>query len=132
MNRRSTHANEYAAMLLIWLALFLLFGLLSHNFLSWRTLGALANRIPYLALISAGMTLVLIVGAIDLSVGSVLGLAGALLGVAIVDWHWPLLFAVAACLALGMLAGAINGTISVCLGIPSFIVTLGMLEVARG
>lgn len=132
MFRKSSHLGEFTAMLVIWLALFLLFGLFSNNFLTGRTLGTLANRIPTLAVVSAGMTLVLIIGGIDLSVGSVLGLAGALLGVALIDWHWPLPLAVAACLVLGLAAGALNGALSVLLGIPSFIVTLGMLEIARG
>jgi len=132
MNRRSSHFGEYAAMLIIWLGLFLLFGALSQNFLSWRTLSTLANRIPPLAIVAAGMTLVLIVGGIDLSVGSILGLGGAVLGVTLVDWQWPLWAAITACLAIGLTAGTLNGLISVGLGIPSFIVTLGMLEIARG
>jgi ribose transport system permease protein len=132
MFRKSSHLGEYVAMLVIWLALFLLFGLFSDNFLTWRTLSTLANRIPSLAVVSAGMTLVLIIGGIDLSVGSVLGLGGAILGVALMDWHWPLGLAVTACLGLGMAVGAVNGAVSVLLGIPSFIVTLGMLEIARG
>jgi ribose transport system permease protein len=78
------------------------------------------------------MTLVLIVGGIDLSVGSVLGLGGAVLGVAMVDWQWPFLAAAGLCLGIGLVAGLLNGLVSVRLGIPSFIVTLGMLEIARG
>ena len=68
---------ECAAMLVIWLGLVLLFGLLSDNFLSSRTFATLANRIPALAVVAAGMTFVLIIGGIALSVGSVLGLCGA-------------------------------------------------------
>jgi ribose transport system permease protein len=132
MIRKSSHIREYAAMLFIWVGLLLLFGLLSDNFLTWRTLSTLANRIPALTVVAAGMTLVLIIGGIDLSVGSVLGLGGAVLGMALVDWHLPLTAAIAICLALGLGAGAINGAISVKLGVPSFIVTLGMLEIARG
>ncbi len=123
---------EYVAMLGIWLGLVLLFGLLSDNFLSARTFGALANRIPALAVIAAGMTLVLIVGGIDLSVGSVLGLCGAVLGLALVDFHLPFWAAVLLSLATGLVAGTLNGLVSVSFGIPSFIVTLGMLEIARG
>ena len=123
---------EYVAMLVIWLGLVLLFGLLSRNFLSARTFVALANRIPSLAVISAGMTLVLIIGGIDLSVGSLLGLCGSVLGVALVNYHLPLLVAITLALSVGLAAGALNGVISVVLGIPSFIVTLGMLEIARG
>jgi len=123
---------EYGALVLIWIALVLLFGAMSNNFLSTRTFITLANRIPALAVVAAGMTLVLIIGGIDLSVGSVLGLCGSVLGVALVNFHLPLLLAIGLALALGLVAGALNGVISVCLGIPSFIVTLGMLEIARG
>src|SRR5947207_2057149 len=123
---------EYVAMLVIWLGLVLLFGLLSHNFLSARTFIALANRIPSLAVISAGMTLVLIIGGIDLSVGSLLGLCGSVLGVALANYHLPLLASVALALTVGLAAGTLYGLISVVLGIPSFIVTLRMLEIACG
>jgi ribose transport system permease protein len=78
------------------------------------------------------MTLVLVIGGIDLSVGSVLGLGGAVLGVAMVDWNWPFWAAAALCLGIGLGAGALNGAVSVHLRIPSFIVTLGTLEIARG
>jgi ribose transport system permease protein len=123
---------EYVAMLAIWVALVLLFGLSSDNFLRVSTFVTLANRIPALTVIAAGMTLVLIVGGIDLSVGSVLGLCGAVTGVALVDLHLSAWAAVVLALGAGAVAGTLNGLISVCLGIPSFIVTLGMLEIARG
>ena len=119
-------------MLAIWIGLLLLFGALSQNFLTMRTLSTVANRIPTLAVIAAGMTLVLIIGGIDLSVGSVLGLCGAVLGVALVDHAWPLWAGAALCMGIGLAAGTLNGLVSVRLGIPSFIVTLGMLEIARG
>jgi ribose transport system permease protein len=124
--------GEYAAMLAIWIGLLLLFGALSDNFLTARTFSTLANRIPALAVIAAGMTLVLIIGGIDLSVGSVLGLSGAVLGVAMVNWNWPVGAAALLSMGIGLLAGTLNGLVSVRLGIPSFIVTLGMLEIARG
>jgi ribose transport system permease protein len=130
--RKPKGLGEYAAMLGIWLGLLLLFGGLSNNFLTAQNLRTLANSIPALAVIVAGMTLVLIIGGIDLSVGSVLGLCGAVLGVAMVNWGWPLWAAAALSLGIGLLAGAINGLVSVLLSIPSFIVTLGMLEIARG
>jgi ribose transport system permease protein len=78
------------------------------------------------------MTLVLIIGGIDLSVGSVLGLTGAIVGVAMTDWQWPFWSAALLGLGVGLAAGTLNGLVSVRLSIPSFIVTLGMLEIARG
>lgn len=126
------HGREYLVMLGVWVGLMLLFGLLSEHFLTGRTFATLANRIPPLTVIAAGMTLVLIIGGIDLSVGSVLGLAGSVLGLALVDWGWPLWAAACVCLGVGLAAGTVNGLVSVWFGIPSFIVTLGMLEIARG
>jgi ribose transport system permease protein len=124
--------SEYAALLIVWLALLFLFGVLSKNFLTAGTFKTLANSIPTLTVVSAGMTLVLIIGGIDLSVGSVLGLGGAVLGVAMVDWHWPFWAGAGFCGLIGLSAGIVNGFVSVRLSIPSFIVTLGMLEIARG
>jgi ribose transport system permease protein len=123
---------EYTAMLVIWFALVLLFGLRSHHFLSAATFVTLANRIPALTVIAAGMTLVLIIGEIDLSVGSVLGLCGSVVGLALINFHLPFWAAASLGLGIGLVAGALNGLVIVCLGIPSFIVTLGMLEIARG
>jgi len=129
---RSKHLAEHGVLLLIWGGLLVLFGVLSENFLTAGTLSALVNRIPALTVVAAGMTLVLITGGIDLSVGSVLGLGGAVLGVAMVDWHWSLLPAAGLCILVALLAGSLNGLISVGLRIPPFIVTLGMLEMVRG
>lgn len=123
---------EVAALLVAWGALLLSFGALSEHFLTAQSLSTLANRIPALTVVSAGMTLVLVSGGIDLSVGSVLGLSGALVGVALVDWHWSFWAAALLGLGVGLGAGLFNGLVSVLLGIPSFIVTLGSLEVARG
>jgi ribose transport system permease protein len=132
MTLPSRRLAEYSAMLGVWVVLILLFGSLADNFLSVATFASLANRIPALAIVAAGMTLVIISGGIDLSVGSVLGLCGAVLGAAIVDWHQPMWVAACGALAAGLVAGAVNGLVTVWFGVPSFIVTLGMLEIARG
>lgn len=132
MRLTSVKLVEYVAMLGVWIGLVLFFGVLSDSFLAPRTFVTLANRIPALAVIATGMTLALILGEIDLSVGSVLGLCGAVLGVALVSWHLPLSAAILLSLGVGLVAGALNGFVTVILGIPSFIVTLGMLEIARG
>ena len=58
--------------------------------------------------------------------------SGTVMAVALVDRGWPFALAVAACLLVGVGCGAINGVVSVHWSIPSFIVTLGMLEMARG
>lgn len=124
--------TDIAVMALILGALVLLFGALSDHFLSARTFSTIANRIPTLAVVAAGMTLVLMVRGIDLSVGSVMALAGAVCGMAVTAWQWPFWAAALAAIAAGALAGAANGALSVGLNVPSFIVTLGTMEALRG
>jgi ribose transport system permease protein len=124
--------TDVLGMLAVLAILVILFGLLSKHFLTLRTLQSVLNQVPDLMVIATGMTLVLITGGIDLSVGSVLALAGVVLGIAMADWGWSLLPAIALCLAVGAACGLANGLVSAMLSIPSFIVTLGMLEVARG
>jgi ribose transport system permease protein len=113
-------------------ALVLVFSLLTRHFFSLTTFQTIANQIPSAIVIATGMTFVLIIAEIDLSVGSVLGLCSALAGVSIVQWHWPLWAAIAGSALLGAACGAFNGLVAVRWRLPSFIVTLGMLEMARG
>jgi len=124
--------GEYATLLLIWVGLIGLFSLGSDRFFRAATFANLAAQIPALTVVAAGMTLVIITGGIDLSVGSVLGFAGAVFGVALVNFHLPVMLAALLAVVAGGLAGWMNGWISVRLRVPSFIVTLGMLEGARG
>ena len=125
-------AAEYMGLLAVLAVLVILFSALTDHFLTGITFTTLANQIPALTVIAAGMTLVLIVAGIDLSVGSVMALGAAVMAVARVDWQWPLAAAVLLCVFVGLLAGAANGFVTVRWGVPSFIVTLGMLEIARG
>jgi ribose transport system permease protein len=119
-------------MFVIWLIVVLVFGATSENFLTPRTLSTIAGQVPPLAIMACGMTLVLIIGGIDLSVGSVLALSGAVLCVAVAHWNWPLPLAILAGVATGGLAGVGNGVVSVLLRVPSFIVTLGTMKMAFG
>ena len=128
----SRAALEAAGLAGVVLLLVLVFGSLSSSFLSGRTLLSIANQVPDLTVIAVGMTLVLISGGIDLSVGSILALCSAVLGATMVDGGVSLLPAMLLSLLVGAIAGLINGSITVLAGLPSFIVTLGMLEVARG
>jgi ribose transport system permease protein len=123
---------QYAGLLSALLLLIVAFSLKTDHFLSITTLRTISNQIPDSVMLAVGMTLVMIVGGIDLSVGSVMALSGAFLGVCLAEWHWPFAPALAACLLTGLLCGLVNGLITTHWKLPSFIVTLGMLEVARG
>lgn len=125
-------AGDYLGMLGVLLGVVALFSILSENFLTSRTLMTVANQSPDLVVIAVGMTFVLVTAGIDLSVGSVMALSGSLLGVAMVDWGWGPAQAMPLCIAGGLVCGLINGFLGVSWSIPTFIVTLGMLEMARG
>lgn len=114
------------------LGMVLLFSLLSSHFLSYATFSTLANQIPDLMVLAVGMTFVLIIGGIDLSVGSVLALAGSVVSVAMLGWGWGVLPAALLGMACAALVGSLTGSITVAWRIPSFIVSLGVLEIARG
>lgn len=114
------------------LAMIVLFSTLSSHFLSYATFTTLANQIPDLMVLAVGMTLILIIGGIDLSVGSVLALAAAVVSVATLGFGWGILPAAMLGMACAALAGSVTGIITVAWGIPSFIVSLGVLEMARG
>jgi ribose transport system permease protein len=115
---------QYAGLLGVLLLLVIVFGAVTKNFLQATTFITIANQIPDLVLVSVGMTLVLI--------GSVLALTAAIGGVLIADYQWSVWLAIPCCLMIGALCGTFNGSVSVFAKIPSFIVTLGMLEIARG
>ena len=123
---------DYLGMLAALLALILVFSRLSDAFLSARVFYTIANEVPDKVIVAVGMTFVLIVAGIDLSVGSVLALSQAVLGYCLVRMGLPLPVAIAGCLLAGLACGALNGLVINLWVLPPFIVTLGMLEVARG
>ncbi|MDI9431845.1 MAG: ABC transporter permease [Sedimentisphaerales bacterium] len=125
-------AADYLGMVAALVLLVAVFGVSARNFFTITTFRTIANQIPDTTVVAVGMTFVLIIAGIDLSVGSVLALASAVLGIALVQWGWPLLPALGLCLLVGLACGAANGLIVIRWRLPSFIVTLGMLEAARG
>jgi ribose transport system permease protein len=129
--RLRTRLGEYLIVLVL-LLLVAGFSLVSDNFLSGANLAILLNQLPPLILVTVGMTMVMLVAGIDLSVGSVLALSAALVGIASVGWHLPLGLAILLGVAAGLVVGLLNGWLVSYAGLPSFIVTLGMLEAARG
>jgi len=95
-------AGDYLGLIVALGVLILIFSVSTQHFFSADTFRVIANQIPAAVLVATGMTFVLLVAEIDLSVGSVLGLCGAAVGVALTQWHWPLWAAMVA----GMGAGA--------------------------
>ncbi|MCB1128448.1 MAG: ABC transporter permease, partial [Verrucomicrobiae bacterium] len=123
---------EYLGLTIALIGLVVFFSLATKHFFSPTNFTTIANQIPSAILVATGVTFVLIIAEIDLSVGSVLGLCGAVLGVLVSKAGCPLWLVVPAVLLTGLACGAFNGLVSLRWRLPSFIVTLGMLEMARG
>ena len=104
---------------------------LTPHFLTVSNLLNIAQQTSINAIVAAGMTFVIISGGIDLSVGSIVALAGVALG-AMLQTGYPLPVALAAALAAGTACGMLNGALVSVGGLPPFIATLGMMSAARG
>lgn len=126
----SLQKPELASMMLL-LLLILLFQFRSDGvFLSVNNIRGVLGLLPETALVAVGVTLLMISGEFDLSVGSVFALMPMTMAVLVVG-GWPFWLAVAAALSACALIGFLNGWITIRFDIPSFITTLGMLFMAR-
>jgi ribose transport system permease protein len=104
---------------------------LSDQFLTLSNARNILRQSSINGIISVGMTMVILTAGIDLSVGSVLALTGVVVA-DLVQRGWATPGALAAVLALGGLVGVVSGLITTKTRVPPFIVTLGMMTIARG
>ncbi len=109
-----------------------LFYCTSHSFLGHNSVASMLRAMAFVGIIAVGQTWLMIVGEIDLSVGSVAGLCAVASSWLMKYAAWPVEAGLAAGILLGCIAGLINGIVAVRFGIPAFIATLGMLYIARG
>lgn len=126
------HAARWESGLVVVLIAALIFGSAeSATFTTKSTLFYAGINTGYIALMALPMMLIIITAEIDLSVASMLGMSGALLGDL---WHhgWPLGGALAAALAVGVIGGLLNGVLIAKAGLPSIAVTIGTLTLFRG
>jgi D-xylose transport system permease protein len=118
----------FIVLALIWI----IFQTQNGNFLSSFNITNLVLQIAGVGMISIGVTLILLLGEIDLSVGAVSGLAAAVMAVLNVKHGWGPIPAMAAALVVGLIIGLINGFFVTQFGIPSFVVTLAGLLAWQG
>src|SRR5689334_15640126 len=102
----------------------------TDSFATTKNLYNITRNVTFVAIIALGMTLVIITGGIDLSVGSVLCLCSMVLAV-VMHAGYGIGTGVAASIATALVVGAFNGVLIAYLGFPPFVVTLGMLSIAR-
>ena len=106
--------------------------LLSDKFLTSGNLISVMRQISINVYIALGMTLVIILGGIDLSVGAIVALTGTVTVGLIVNTGFPIAAAIAIGLLIGVVCGFISGTMVAKFRLPAFIVTMAMMNIARG
>lgn len=109
-----------------------LVSILTDKFLTSNNIISVLRQISINMYIALGMTMVIIMGNIDLSVGSIVAMSGTLTVGLIVNQNMPIGFAIFLGLAAGTLAGFVNGVIVSVFKVPAFIITMAMMNVASG
>jgi erythritol transport system permease protein len=142
--KRSINVNSLlmeGRALIALLIIIAIFTVLSDNYMTTGNLTTITKQVAFNAIVALGMLMVILNGGIDLSVGSTVGLTGAVAGNLFRGLDMPLSQAimfpkvwviVVIAIAVGMLVGLLNGLLIARLNLAPFIVTLGMLYVARG
>ncbi|MDT8336341.1 MAG: sugar ABC transporter permease [Candidatus Izemoplasmatales bacterium] len=102
------------------------------RFILPRNIFNLIQQTGYIAVMAVGMTLIIVIRHIDLSVGSIAGFVGAILAVLVVTFNMPVLIAIPIVIVIGLLAGLLSGYLVAKIGIPAFVATLGGMFAYKG
>ncbi len=120
----------------MWIALFVIMAIFTYTtggiFISSRNIANLLNQTGFIAVLAVGMTLVIVIRHIDLSVGFLAGFIGAIAAIAMSSWGLSVYLVIPLSLVLGVVAGLITAFMVAQLGIPAFVATLGGWLVYRG
>lgn len=124
-------SRQVFVVLLVFLIVLSFLSLKTDTFLSHKNLASLSRNFSWLAIVSLGQSMVIIIGGIDLSVGATMALAG-LVAAHGMQLGLPVLLAMCGGLLVGVIVGWINGTLVSRVKLPPFVVTLATMSVARG
>lgn len=127
-----TRNLQQSGIFVAFIAIVALFALMNENFLSPGNLTNIILQYSYILILAIGMVMVIILGQIDLSVGSVVALTGAVSAVLVIREGQPWVVGLLAALAVGFLVGIWQGFWVAFVGIPGFIVTLAGMLLFRG
>jgi putative multiple sugar transport system permease protein len=120
----------------MFIALFLIMAIFTATtkgvFISPRNISNLLNQTGYIAVLAVGMTLVIVIRHIDLSVGFLAGFLGAIAAIALTSWGLPVYVVIPMVMAMGAVAGCITAFPVAQLGIPSFVASLAGWLIYRG
>ncbi|MFW6294323.1 MAG: ABC transporter permease [Halanaerobium sp.] len=120
-----------ATLFLVLFVMWAVLTVLSPYFLTYNNIFNLVRQTSVIAVVSIGMTFVIISGGIDLSVGSIVGASGILVSILLINGV-PIILAIIITLLICLLLGAVSGMFIYEGNVPPFIATLGMMSIARG
>ncbi len=127
-----TRNMRQSGILIAFVVVFAAASIANPNFLSPGNITNIVLQYSYILILAMGMLLVIVAAQIDLSVGSVVALTGAVAAVVVIKYQMPWWMGVLAALAVGLLVGIWHGFWVAFVGIPGFIVTLGGMLIFRG
>ena len=126
------NVREYG-MYIALVVIIVIFSIMTHGlFISSRNISNLLNQAGYIAVLAVGMTLVIVIRHIDLSVGFLSGFLGAIAAMSLTIWHFPVYVTIPLVLVCGLAAGLITAFPVARLGIPSFVASLAGWLIYRG
>lgn len=124
IKKQQHNIREYG-MYIAFLVIIIFFAITTKGlFTSPRNIGNLVNAMSYIAVLAVGMTLVIVIRHIDLSVGYLAGFLGAIAAISMKYWHVPVLPTILMILALGTIAGLLTAFLVANMRIPAFVATL--------
>jgi putative multiple sugar transport system permease protein len=120
-------------MLIVLIAVYIIFAIMTKGAnLSPTNVNNLIMQNGYVVILAVGMLLCVLTGNVDLGVGSIVALCGAVVGIVLVDYQMNMWVAILAALVVGLLVGIFDGFFIAKMGIPPFIVTLATMLMGRG
>ncbi len=131
MNSKRFNVGKYA-MILVFVAMFVIFSIVAPNFLTISNIFTVAKQIAVLGICACGMTVVMVSGGIDLTMGWHISLANVVCAKLMVDFGLPPLLACILVLAEGILLGLLLGTLVIKTKVVPVIICLGMLNILDG
>jgi len=123
--------RQYGGIVMALLVLLVFFSMMNPHFMTERNISNILQQIAVIAIAAFGMTWVILLGEIDLSIGSIIAVAG-MCGAQMLALGWGFAPALALTLLAGALLGAFNGVMTAKLALPSFIVTVAAMGIYRG
>lgn len=131
MKGRAILGRPGVPQLLALFAILIVFSVLAPSFRQLATFSNIIVHSAILGVVACGTTIVLTSGGLDLSVGSIMAVSTVLVG-SVLMAKLPILLAILVGVGVGAVAGLVNGVIIVTTGVPAFIVTMGMMGIAKG